>query len=147
MNKTEKPRILVVDDDPDFLDICRIRLSRDFEVHLAFDGAEGIHMATALRPAAILLDLHLPRVSGIGVLEHLQARESMGAIPVLVLTSRRLDGDLEAQVSSLANVCSYLEKTDALPRLISETRRVVLLGRLYQATREMARELPLRSPR
>ncbi len=49
MDRMQKPVVLIIDDDPAFLDLCRARLSRYYEVHLAFDGDEGVQMALDLR--------------------------------------------------------------------------------------------------
>lgn len=130
----KKPIVLVVDDDPNFLDLCRARLSQDFDVHLAFDGDEGIHMALAYKPDAILLDLRMPRISGYQVLEHMQAQKEFRSIPVLVLTTLRLDEKQKASVLSMANVTRFLEKATALKGLAAETQLAVIMGRLHKAT-------------
>ena len=134
MDRTKKPVVLIIDDDPNFLDLCRARLLKGYEIHMAFDGDEGIQMARALSPAAILLDLAMPRVSGIQVLEHMQAQKEFRSVPVLVMTTLRLDREQKASVSALANVAKFLEKTAALERLLEETERAVLIGQLYKAT-------------
>lgn len=82
-------RILVVDDEPDVLLLCRVNLQHaGHEVLEASDGEQGLALAMAEVPDAIVLDLMLPRMDGYGVLSHLLADERTRDIPVLVLTAK-----------------------------------------------------------
>jgi two-component system, OmpR family, response regulator RpaA len=82
-------RILVVDDEPDVLLLCRVNLQHaGYEVMEASDGEQGLALATSQVPDAIVLDLMLPLMDGYGVLDHLRANELTETIPVLVLTAK-----------------------------------------------------------
>ena len=82
-------RILVVDDEPDVLLLCRVNLQHaGHDVLEAPDGEQGLALAIAEVPDAIVLDLMLPLMDGYGVLSHLRADERTRDIPVLVLTAK-----------------------------------------------------------
>jgi two-component system, OmpR family, phosphate regulon response regulator PhoB len=82
-------QILVIDDEPDVLLLCRVNLQHaGHRVLEASDGEQGLALATADVPDAIVLDLMLPLMDGYGVLSHLLADERTRDIPVLVLTAK-----------------------------------------------------------
>jgi DNA-binding response OmpR family regulator len=82
-------RILVADDDPNIQAVLRYRLeAAGHSVIVASDGSETLDLIAAQAPDAIILDLMMPIIDGIQVLETLAADESLGRIPVLVLTAR-----------------------------------------------------------
>ncbi len=82
-------RILVVDDEPDVLLLCRVNLQHaGHEVLEASDGEQGLALAISHVPDAIVLDLMLPLMDGYGVLCHLLEDERTRDIPVLVLTAK-----------------------------------------------------------
>jgi len=82
-------RILVVDDEPDVLLLCRVNLQHaGYDVMEASDGEQGLALASSEVPDAMVLDLMLPMMDGYGVLDQLQADERTRTIPVLVLTAK-----------------------------------------------------------
>jgi DNA-binding response OmpR family regulator len=84
-----KPRILVVDDDPDLVRALRLRLrAHNCEVITASDGYSVIASAQKEHPDLIILDLGLPAGDGFVVLERLQTSDTLSSIPVIVLTAR-----------------------------------------------------------
>jgi two-component system KDP operon response regulator KdpE len=84
-----KPKILVVDDDPDLVKALRLRLrAHDYEIATATDGYSAISSAQKERPDLIILDLGLPVGDGFVVLDRLQASNQLSGIPVIVLTAR-----------------------------------------------------------
>jgi DNA-binding response OmpR family regulator len=84
-----KPRILVVDDDPDLVRALRLRLrAHNCEVVTASDGYSVIASAQKEHPDLIILDIGLPAGDGFVVLERLQTSDTLSSIPVIVLTAR-----------------------------------------------------------
>lgn len=82
-------RILVVDDEPDVLLLCRVNLQHaGYDVLEASDGEQGLAIAKSQVPDGIVLDLMLPLVDGYGVLDRLRADPHTRSIPVLVLTAK-----------------------------------------------------------
>ncbi|HTA48660.1 MAG: response regulator [Candidatus Sulfotelmatobacter sp.] len=84
-----RPKILLVDDDPDLLRALRLRLrANNYEVTTASDGYAAIAAAQKERPALIILDLGLPVGDGFVVLDRLQNSDALAGIPVIVLSAR-----------------------------------------------------------
>ncbi|MEM7600027.1 MAG: response regulator [Verrucomicrobiota bacterium] len=89
-------RILIVEDNPDNLDMLTRRLERkDFEVVSATDGKSGLEMAQTKSPDLILLDIDLPEMDGWEVSRFLKKDERTREIPVIALTAFALEGDRE----------------------------------------------------
>jgi DNA-binding response OmpR family regulator len=89
-------RVLVVDDEPDVLLLCRLNLEqRGHEVLEAPNGDEALDLARDGTPDLVVLDLMLPGIDGYQVLQSLRADERTSKIPVLVLTAKSLQADRE----------------------------------------------------
>jgi len=87
--------ILVCDDDPLVADLLSHRLAaRGYRVSVAADGREALARVAEARPDAILLDAMMPKVDGYEVLRRLRADEATAAIPVIMLTARKQEGDI-----------------------------------------------------
>ena len=85
----QRPKILVVDDDPDLVRALRLRLrANNYEVATAKDGYSAIATAQKERPALIILDLGLPVGDGFVVLDRLQNIDALAGVPVIVLSAR-----------------------------------------------------------
>ncbi|NTV63560.1 MAG: ammonium transporter, partial [Oscillochloris sp.] len=79
--------VLVIDDDPDSRDMIRRTLGREgLQVMLASNGAEGLALARATRPAAITLDVMMPDMDGWAVLAELKADTTLRDVPVIMMT-------------------------------------------------------------
>jgi CheY-like chemotaxis protein len=89
--------ILVVDDDPDFLELIEFNLKLSgFEVTLATSGQEALEIAREQpQPSVILLDTTMPGMSGLEVLSELKYTEETENIPVFMLTGKTMIGDIE----------------------------------------------------
>jgi len=89
-----KPRILVVDDEPDALEILGFKLKEaGYAPLFAKDGARALAAARDERPALIVLDLMLPEVDGLEVCKILRRDPTTAAIPILMLTARAAEMD------------------------------------------------------
>jgi len=85
---SEKKRILIVDDEPDFVSIVKKNLEKaGFDVEVAYDGVEGIEKVTANPPDAIVLDVMMPEKDGYKVCAELKSDEKYSDIPILLLTA------------------------------------------------------------
>jgi CheY-like chemotaxis protein len=83
------PRILVVDDDPDTLDIVQAYLeSRGYEVATAADGTEALARLEEVRPALVLLDVMMPGIDGWEVARTIKNHPEFGDTRVVMLTAR-----------------------------------------------------------
>lgn len=89
-------RVLVVDDEPDVLLLCRLNLQqRGHELLEATDGSTALQLALERHPDVVVLDLMMPGMNGYEVLETLQNDERTSDIPILVLTAKSLRADRE----------------------------------------------------
>ena len=81
-----KKRVLLVDDDPELLESVRIALTmRGYEVLTACDGAEALSRVERDRPDLMVLDLVMPRRSGLTVLDRMH-RTAMRSTPIIMMT-------------------------------------------------------------
>ena len=79
--------ILVADDEPEILDLVRLLLEWEgYTVAQASNGEEAVAQAKAIAPDLILLDVRMPRMDGLEVLERLQSDPALAAIPVVMLS-------------------------------------------------------------
>lgn len=84
----EKAKILIVDDDPDFVEATKLVLeSKPYEVITAQDGDKGIAKARQEKPDLIILDIIMPVKDGFNAAEELKKDAELSKIPVIILTS------------------------------------------------------------
>ena len=124
-----KPILLVEDNDIDEMFALRAIAANNIsnKVIVAHDGEEALHLLFGegeyalpdgpLRPAVILLDLRLPKVSGLEVLRQIRANELTRLLPVVVMTSSKEDQDVVESYSLGAN--SYVRKPIKFDDLVS----------------------------
>ena len=121
MSSTHAVEILLVEDNPDDLELAlralqnanlanRIHVARDGVEALDFIFCQGVHAARQIEevPKVVLLDLKLPRVDGLEVLQRLKADARTKSIPVVVLTSSKEQRDVVE--SYKLGVNSYIVK-------------------------------------
>ncbi len=91
-----RPLVLVADDDPDILALVRFRLERDgYEVLSALDGEMALDLALARTPDLAVLDVMMPRLDGYEVTRRLREHGPTTTIPIILLTARVQEPDLE----------------------------------------------------
>ena len=89
------PLVVVADDDEDILALVRLRLERSgFDVVTARDGAEALELVTRLRPDLVVLDVAMPKLTGIDVTRHLRGNPTTVDTPIVLLTASATDGDI-----------------------------------------------------
>jgi CheY-like chemotaxis protein len=83
-------RILIIDDEDDIREVAALSLETvaDWEVEVARSGAEGLAMAVASQPEAILLDVMMPGMDGPTTFRELRKNPATAHIPVLLLTAK-----------------------------------------------------------
>jgi len=83
-----RAKILLVDDDPDFVEATKVVLeSRPYEVITALSGEEGLQKARAEKPDLVLLDIMMPGIDGFQVCQQLKKDPQLSQIPVIMITS------------------------------------------------------------
>jgi CheY-like chemotaxis protein len=109
--------VLVVDDNDDNLVIIRhILLGRGFTVRTARSGAEALDALASERPDVILLDVMMPEMDGMEVLDRIKASPGSATIPVILVTARAQDEDVLAGYRSGADY--YITKPFTSRQLI-----------------------------
>ncbi|MFM2294384.1 MAG: hypothetical protein RLZZ350_797 [Verrucomicrobiota bacterium] len=89
-----KPKILVVDDEPDAVELIAFNLKQaGYDVVTAADGAAALKQARATAPALIVLDIMLPELDGFEVCKLLRRDPATAAIPILMLTAKAAEID------------------------------------------------------
>ena len=117
-------RILVADDRATSRELVRNALGGSgYEVVEAADGVEALEQAHLQRPDAIILDLHMPRLDGFGVIEALRREDEFAAVPVMALTASAMVGDRERALA--AGFTGYIAKPIRLAALRSEVERLL----------------------
>ncbi|MGB6298531.1 MAG: response regulator [Rivularia sp. (in: cyanobacteria)] len=83
-------KILIIDDDEDILEVAQLTFEAvsSWQVFTAISGNEGIIIAQAEQPDAILLDVMMPKMDGIATLDGLQSNPNTQKIPVILLTAK-----------------------------------------------------------
>ena len=115
-------RILIVDDDADVRELCRIVLmSEGYEVLEAEDVPSGIDLARQKQPDVVLLDWMMPGTDGMDALRILKASERTREIPVIMLTA--LDGLPQISLATSNGADGYVTKPFEAEDLLSLVRR------------------------
>jgi CheY-like chemotaxis protein len=84
---TQAAKILLIDDDPVFVEATKIVLESKYQVITAYDGDEGLAQARRMKPDLILLDIIMPTKDGFHVCKQLKKDPALANIPVVMLTS------------------------------------------------------------
>jgi DNA-binding response OmpR family regulator len=88
------PKILVVDDEPDAVDLIKFNLkAAGYEVATAVDGDEALKKARSILPNLIVLDLMLPEVDGLEVCKILRRDQRVSATPIIMVTAKAAEID------------------------------------------------------
>jgi len=107
------PLILVVDDEESYRDALTVALEREgFGVEVAADGQEAIEQFDATTPSLILLDVMLPRISGVDVCREIRTRSR---VPIIMVTAR--SNEIDAVVGLEVGADDYVSKPFRAPEL------------------------------
>jgi CheY-like chemotaxis protein len=121
-------RVLVVEDDRFLRRACEASLrQRGLDVITAADGEEGLSLAQSEHPALVLLDLLMPKMSGLEVLRAMKADDKMREIPVLVLSNSSRQQDVD-EIMRLGAI-GYLVKADLSLQALGDRVIRILQGR------------------
>lgn len=81
------PKVLLIDDSHDALDILEIMLYKNFEIHISLNGFDGLKKAEEESPDLIITDIMMPVMDGIRFFNNLKKQEKTSHIPVIAVTS------------------------------------------------------------
>src|SRR5262245_28880518 len=117
-------KILVVEDEPDLLDLVVYNLKREgFRPVRAETGEKALELARDERPDLILLDLMMPGLDGLEVCRRLRGNEATAEIPIVMVTARAEEGDAVLGLSMGAD--DYVKKPFGVKELLARVRAVL----------------------
>ena len=128
MTETTKPKILVVEDDPDLRTIVRLQLSsQGYEIFEATNGAEGFQAIQDNIPDCVILDLMMPVLDGFGFLKRVRSVLDLQDVPILILTASEDERNRVRGFQYQAD--AYMSKPYDLQELTDEVERLCSLER------------------
>ena len=103
------PLVLVADDDEDILTLVALRFRRSgLEVILARDGEEALELIQTRAPDAAVLDIAMPKLTGLEVVRRVRDSEATKSLPIVLLTARAAEKDVELGLDAGAD--EYITK-------------------------------------
>ncbi len=124
-------RILIIDDDPNLLQMVKLMLQRaDHEVKMANGGEQGIVLAAQWQPDLAIIDLMMPDISGYDVVRKLRADPLTAKITIIVLTARSQPMDKQTALQAGAN--AFLSKPVTAKELTDRIEAVLKAGVAYR---------------
>jgi DNA-binding response OmpR family regulator len=119
-----EPLVLVADDDEDILLLVTTRLKRDgFEIVQASNGDQALAVARERRPALAVLDIGMPGLDGVEVLEQIRADDELRAMKVLLLTAKAQESDVRRGFAAGAD--AYVKKPFSPADLSARVRELL----------------------
>lgn len=119
-----KGRIIVADDDLDVCELLGMKLRQsDYEVHIALGGMQALEMMRIVRPHLVILDIMMPLMSGMDVLQQMRSESAIADIPVILMTSKRQEKDVNTGFA--LGVVDYIIKPFNLKDLVIQVESVI----------------------
>ena len=113
-------KVLIIEDDPLINKMYSEKLARDgFEVEIAPNGLEGLEKMKANPPDLVILDIMMPKMGGIEVIDEMKKDTRLEKIPIIVLSNLSESPDIER--AKKRNIKEYLVKSDLDPEDVSKT--------------------------
>src|SRR5918995_4492702 len=118
---TPEATVLLVEDEDSFVEALTVGLKREgFRVQIAHDGAEALEVFDAVRPDLVLLDVMLPKVSGVDVCRELRRRST---VPIIMVTAK--GSEIDTVVGLEVGADDYVTKPYRLRELVARIRAVL----------------------
>lgn len=120
-----KKKVCIIDDDDDIREIYLTKFNMEgFDVSVASNGKEGLQMIREIRPDIVLLDIEMPVMNGLEVLEALHNDEALVTIPVMMLTNQ--DNEDTFKKVGKFHTRFYVIKSLATPQKVVDLVREVI---------------------
>jgi two-component system alkaline phosphatase synthesis response regulator PhoP len=124
-----KRRILLVDDEVDFIDLMKTRLEANgFEVITANNGKEALDRFRSDKPDALLLDIMMPEMDGLSVLKEIRAENAV--IPVFIVTA--FSNEERVKAAGKLNATGFIVKTQNLGKEIKNITAAIEIAEKYK---------------
>jgi CheY-like chemotaxis protein len=127
-----KRKILVVDDEVDFVELMTMRLEANgYEVITANNGKDALDRAKKDRPDAVLLDIMMPEMDGLSVLKQIRAQDAR--LPVFILTA--FSNEARVKAAAGLNATGFIVKTQDLGAEIKNITAAIEIAGKYKEKR------------
>lgn len=121
---TGRPRILVVEDDPDLLKMLELVMRTLGDVVTATDGMDALAKLTAGPPPDVVItDLAMPRLDGLALAQRIKSMPGLARVPIVILTARTTPCDVIAGINAGARF--YVTKPFKTEELLAKVRRAL----------------------
>jgi two-component system alkaline phosphatase synthesis response regulator PhoP len=118
----DKKRILLVDDEPELVEMLTTRLeANDYDVSIAFDGEAGLKKLRDEMPDLVVLDVGLPGMDGYTFVRAASADEKIKQVPIIILTSR----DKMQDLFEMEGIKEYVTKPFEAEELLEKIKKHV----------------------
>lgn len=118
-------KVLIIEDDPLMLRMYQKIFSFDgYEVETATDGEMGIEKVRSVKPTIVLLDVMMPKMNGLQVLEKIKADPETKSIPVIMLTN--LAGQQDVDKALTMGAVKYIIKSEYEPKQVSDMVKEII---------------------
>jgi DNA-binding NtrC family response regulator len=127
--KMAKKKVLVVDDEIDFLEMLRLRLeANNYEVITAMNGNEALDKVKNEKPDALLLDILMPGLNGIDVLKKI--RKENERLPIFIITG--FSNEERFKLANKFNASGFILKTSDLQKEIANITSALAISDRYK---------------
>ena len=127
-----KRKILLVDDEVDFLELMKTRLEANgYEVIIANNGREALDRFKNDKPAAMLLDIMMPEMDGLSVLKAIRAKDAV--LPIFIVTA--FSNEERVKVAGKLNATGFIVKTQDLGREIKNITAAIEIAEKFKEKR------------
>lgn len=124
MNDMEKQVIVVADDDRDICELIKMQLTRHgFQVFIADNGQSAIELVVEHKPAIALLDIMMPKLSGLEVARQIRDNPTLSTVSIMLISARS-SGRIEADLDDL-NINDYITKPFSPQELVQRINDIL----------------------
>jgi two-component system alkaline phosphatase synthesis response regulator PhoP len=122
----EKKKILIVDDEPEFVELMKVRLgASDYAVQALSDAREVSEAAASIKPDLILLDIVMPGIDGYEVCRLLEKDRKTAAIPVILLTGKDIDPQATYKKCRELGIAGFVSKPVNSTELLAKIKSAI----------------------
>ena len=130
-------KILVIDDEKDIVELIAYNLEKEgFSVLKAYDGEEALRMVKEQKPDLLILDLMLPRISGLDVCKSIRNNPAIASTPIIMLTAKA--DEIDKIIGLEMGADDYITKPFGIKELIARVR--AMLRRMRDGNKDSLKE-------
>lgn len=127
---SSRKKILIVDDEPDFVNLLKVRLeSDDYQVVTAANGKEGLERMKSEKPDVVLLDIMMPKLNGLDVLKKMRARDK--SLPIFMLSGYADEQRFKTALRHRAS--GFIIKSEGLQKQLCAIRATLSIASRYRS--------------